>query len=292
MPVYKSKLDYQTPTRVRSIDEGGKDVGYAPMGQEEMVTTSDPNGGNKEIWVGTPTPEPVVETPVSTSQYSRPPVPAEMSPEALIQNKYEAQETMAYANFQRRMLNAGASVDPKSGTTNLAAADEILVNYANASFQNDMADLQNWKRTLKGRLALVDKDNSLSDEQKKLFHSKIIGQAKDAIYIPEMTSSQIQPKEKPLFSDSKYITTAGKMVNKITEGGTVEDAYAVANAELGFGWEERYPQLVDLIRQKTQPQGSAKGGMIRIMGSDGITGTIPADKLEEAKKQDPNLKVL
>ncbi len=290
--MYKSKLDSLTPTRVRSIDEGGRDVGYTPMGQEEMVTTTDSNGGNKEIWVGTPTPESPVEAPVSASKYSRPSVPVETSPEATIQTKYEAQETMAYANFQRRRLNAGASVDPKTGMTNLAAADEILVNYANASFQNDMADLQNWKRTLKGRLALVDKDNSLSDEQKKLFHSKIIGQAKDAIYIPEMTSSQIQPKEKPLFSDSKYITTAGKMVNKITEGGTVKDAYAVANAELGFGWEERYPQLVDLIRQKTQPQSSAKVGMIRIMGSDGITGTIPADKLEEAKKQDPNLKVL
>ncbi len=289
MAIYQSKLD---PAKTFNIESGGQEVNSALSSNYRVMAEVVNKNGQRENWMGIPSEETPAEAPVSTSQYSRPPIPAEMSPEATIQSKYEAQEAMAYAAYQRRMLNAGAAVDPNTGMTNYAAADEVLVGYANAAFQNDMADLQNWRRIIKGRLALVDKDNALSDEQKKLFHSKIISQAKDAIYIPEMSPAQMQPKEKPLFSDSKILTTAGKMVNKITEGGTIEDAYGVANAELGLGWEQRHPELVDLVKQKTQPQSSVKGVMIRIMGSDGVPGTIPADKLEEAKKQDPNLKVL
>jgi len=288
MPMYQSKLD---SPKTYNIESGGQEVNSSLPANYRLMAEVVNKNGQKENWMGIPSEETPAETPSFTSNYSRPAAP-ELSPEATIQNKYEAQEAMAYAAYQRRMLNAGAAVDPKTGMTNYAAADEVLVGYANAAFQNDMADLQNWRRTLKGRFALVDKDNSLSDEQKNLFRSKIISQAKDAIYIPEMSPAQMQPKEKPLFSDSKVLTTAGKMVNKITEGGTTQDAYGVANAELGLGWEQRYPELVDIVNQQTTPQDTAGGDTIRVMNGDGAIGTILKTKLAEAKKADPKLKVL
>ena len=281
MAKYQSKSDSLKPTRVRSVDTS-EDVGYTPLGQEEFATTTDQQG-NKEMWVGTPSPDvPVEETTQSASAYSKPAIPMDTSPEGTVQRKYEAQEAMAYANFQQRMLNAGASIDPKTGQTNLAAADEILVAYANAGFQNDIADLQTWRRTIKGRMAMIDKNQYLSSEMKEAFRTKVLREAKDAIYIPDMTASE-RKQPKPMFSDSQILTTAGKMVNKITEGGTTSDAYGVANAELGFGWEQRYPELVELINSKTQAGGSEAG--VKLSSKD-----QEAMKWAKANPKDPRAK--
>jgi hypothetical protein len=73
------------------------------------------------------------------------------------------------------------------------------------------------------------------------------------------------------------------MVNKITEGGTTSDAYGVANAELGFGWEQRYPELVELINSKTQAGGSEAG--VKLSSKD-----QEAMKWAKANPKDPRAK--
>jgi hypothetical protein len=290
MAKYQSKSDSLKPTRVRSVDTG-EDVGYTPLGQEEFATVID-QAGNKEMWVGTPSPDvPVEETPQPTSAYSKPAIPMDTSPEGTVQRKYEAQEAMAYANFQQRMLNAGASIDPKTGQTNLAAADEILVAYANAGFQNDIADLQTWRRTIKGRMAMIDKNQYLSSEMKEAFRLKVLREAKDAIYIPDITASE-RKQPKPMFSDKEVLKAAGAMQAKFSETKYAQDIYDEGAKLLGIGWETRFPELKTQVDQMINKDSGGDTGMIRIKDSDGIIARIPKNKLSEAKKADPNLKVL
>jgi hypothetical protein len=292
MAKYQSKSDSLKPTRVRSVDTG-EDVGYTPLGQVEFATITDQQG-NKEMWVGTPSPDvPVEETPSSTSAYSKPAIPMDTSPEGTVQRKYEAQEAMAYANFQQRMLNAGASIDPKTGQTNLAAADEILVAYANAGFQNDIADLQTWRRTIKGRMAMIDKKQYLSSEMKEAFRLNVLRETKDAIYIPDITSAQMNKKPKPLFSDKEVLKAAGAMQAKFGETKYAQDIYDEGAKHLGIDWETRFPELKTQVDQMIQNKDSSGGTeMIRVKDSDGRIARIPKSKLSAAKKQDPNLKVL
>ncbi len=147
------------------------------------------------------------------SSFTNPPtsIMKPQSVEDIIQQKYEAQEAMAYANFQKRMMNAGAIYDTETGQPNLLQADAALLSYANASFQNDIADLQTWHRTLKGKLAMIAKESSFTSQEKDLLRNKVLSNTKDAIYIPDMTSSQINKQEKPIFSQAHILRSLGDL---------------------------------------------------------------------------------
>jgi len=111
--------------------------------------------------------------------------------------RYTAMETMAFANYQRRMLNAGALYG-NNNQLDVNSVDPVLMGYAETAYYNDMAKVEDWHRGLKGKLALIDKEQSFSTEEKDMIRNKVMSESKDPIYIPNP-----QQRQKPVDSQKE-----------------------------------------------------------------------------------------
>lgn len=111
---------------------------------------------------------------------------------SLIDKKYEAQEVMMYANYHRRMANAGSRLD-ENGMPIPNSGDPVLEAYAIANLQNDTQDLRLWQTTLKGKMEQIASLETFTPEEKDGLTRKVLNKTNDAIHIPETSEKTLSP---------------------------------------------------------------------------------------------------
>ncbi len=277
---YSSKSDeVNYPARHLSIDTA-EDINPArlPAGSQQMVESTD--GGRQEFWYGTPEASQPQEqnSPLLPQGFPKPSMRQSKDTNYIINSKYEAQEAMAYAMFQKRMKNAGAMFNPKTGQIDYSQADEALVMYANSAFQNDVADLQQWKRTLDNKLQLIQDDESFTQDEKDLLRDKLMARTKDAIYIPEMTSTQINKQPRQTFNESYIQKNLGELMtseNILDYNDAISGPEGVI-ARFGPTWEQIVPEAKDIIQSRFANQTSPAKGVKPTPG-----GTASQPKTQE-----------
>lgn len=280
---YSSKSDeVNYPARHLSIDTA-EDINPArlPAGSQQMVESTD--GGRQEFWYGTPEASQPQEqnSPLLPQGFPKPSMRQSKDTNYIINSKYEAQEAMAYAMFQKRMKNAGAMFNMATGQVDYSQADEALVQYANSAFQNDMADLSQWKRTLDNKLQLIQDDESFTPQEKDLLRDKLLAKTKDAIYIPEMTSTQINKQPRQTFNESYIQKNLGELMTSedILDYNDAVSGPSGVISRFGPNWEQVVPEAKDIIQSRfaNVPAQTGKAQANKAIA----TGTVSQPKTQE-----------
>jgi ABC-type cobalt transport system substrate-binding protein len=129
----------------------------------------------------------MAESQTESSQTSviEPPVKIDypQTPDGIFAAKYENMKARAYVNYQLRMRSAGAIFDKESGSFDTSRADSISVQCANACFQNDTANIENWHRLVSNKFSLINREEGFTPAEKNLIRNKVLAKTEDPIYL-------------------------------------------------------------------------------------------------------------
>jgi hypothetical protein len=157
-----------------------------------------------------------------------------------IVKRYETNEAIAYMNYHKRMLAAGAVY--KDGKIDASQLEPILIQHAALSFQQEMQKVNAWHDNLKSKLDKIDSAEIYTGDEKDQLRKKVLDETNDPLSLPELNPTKIEPKG--VFSPLYIAQTIGEIEAKT--GGGQEGTLATRKQAVAFATKRMTSKFGDV----------------------------------------------